>query len=140
MRLLTASLLALLAAPVSAQTSSFIDVSGNIAWGDEPLPPRAEVVIRVLDTSPTDGSARPLAEKRLVAGGARGPAPFVLTVDRDLVAPGARITVTANIVHGKQTLFTTDRIYPILTNDQPAQADLMLVKIAGEQPRPRRSN
>lgn len=132
MRLLPLLALSLAVGIAHAQQGSFIDVSGNLAYRERiALPPNAEIVIRVLDTSRADAPAQPLAEKRLIANGAQPPIPFVLTVDRDLVRPGARITLTADIYRGRTLLFTTRGIHPVLTNDQPAHADLMLVAVAG---------
>ena len=133
MRLIIASLLALAATLTQAQQSSLVDVSGSIAYRQRiALPPDAIVVVQVVDTSRAD-APRLLAEKRYGLEGAQVPVPFVLTVDRDLVAPGARIVVRASIERGKKLLFTTDRIYPVLTNDQPARADLVLVMAGGRR-------
>jgi putative lipoprotein len=124
--------------PVPAQqpgTSSFLEIGGSVTTlARIALPPDAVLTIRVLDTSRSDAPARVLVDQRYELNGAQLPIPFSATIDRDLIAKKARLSVSARIEQGGKLRFVSDKAYPPLKNGQPVPVDIVL-KPVGRKPR-----
>lgn len=112
-------------APAPAATSSFITLSGGVAYRSrEALPPDAVLVIRVDDVRPR--ATRTLAEQRYELGGAQVPIFFNATIDKDLIGKRARVQVAAQIEIDGRVRYVNDRPYPALDNGQPLPLAIML--------------
>lgn len=118
------------AAPAPTATSSFITLSGGVAYRTrEALPPDAVLVIRVEDVRTR--STRTLAEQRYELNGAQVPIFFNTTIDKDLIGKRARIQVAAQIEIDGRVRYNNDRPYPALHNGQPLPLTIMLKPAAG---------
>jgi len=125
------------AAKPPAAPSSFVDITGSVAFPARGvLPAGAVLVIRVQDTSRADAPAFTLAEQRIDLAGLQVPIPFKMTVDRDLLRKNARITVAARIQRGSTLLFINDTSYPALIDGQPRHVEMALKQVGKPGRRP----
>ena len=125
-----------LAAPATL-AQGLLQVSGDVRLRPPGAPPAdARLILQVRDSSRADAPAVVLSEQQIALNGARGPIPFALSIDPDMLRPGAQVTVGARIQRGRQVLFIHDGITPALTNGQPDHVDLLLVPVPA--PRSRR--
>lgn len=117
------------AAPAPTTTSSFITLSGGVAYRTrEALPPDAVLVIRVEDVRTR--STRTLAEQRYELNGAQVPIFFNTSIDKDLIGKRARIQVAAQIEIDGRVRYINDRPYPALHNGQPLPLTIMLKPVS----------
>lgn len=122
--------------PAPSVPSSFVDISGSIAYlARTALPPDAVLVIRVQDSSRADAPARTLAEQRIELAGQQSPIPFRMLVDRDLLRKNARITVAARMQRGSTLLFINDTSYPALADGKPRHVEMVLKQVASNKGR-----
>lgn len=118
-------------APAPTATSSFITLSGGVAYRSRnALPPDAILVILVHDVARASAPARVLAEQRYELNGAQVPIFFTATIDRDLVGKRARVEVAARIEIDGQPHYINDRAYPALHNGQPLPLAIMLKPVS----------
>ncbi|NOD34635.1 MULTISPECIES: YbaY family lipoprotein [unclassified Ruegeria] len=90
------------------------------------LPPNATLFVELQDISLADAPAVTLAAQRYALTGV--PAKFELTYDDALIEDGHSYAVRATVTTGQRLLFTTDTVYPVLTNEAGNSADLLLVQ------------
>ena len=115
-------------APAPTATSSFITLTGGVAYRTrEALPPAAILVIRIEDVRTR--APRILAEQRYELNGAQVPVFFNATIDKDLIGKRARIQVAAQIEIDGRVRYINDRPYPALQNSQPLPLAIMLKPI-----------
>lgn len=120
------------AAPAPTAASSFITLTGNVAYRSRnALPPAAILTIRVQDVARAGAPARVLAEQRYELNGAQVPIPFTATIDRDLIGKRARVQVAARIEVGGKLRYINDRAYPALKDGQPLPLDIQLKPVGG---------
>ncbi|WP_209597876.1 YbaY family lipoprotein [Ruegeria sp. HKCCSP351] len=94
------------------------------------LPPDATLYVELQDISLADAPAVTLAAQRYALSGV--PAQFKLTYDDALIMDAHRYAVRASVMQGQNLLFTTDTVYPVLTNGAENAADLLLVQVQGQ--------
>ncbi|WP_281994931.1 YbaY family lipoprotein [Ruegeria faecimaris] len=120
-----AIMVALIGSDVSAGS-----VTGTASYRERiAVPEDATLYIELQNISLADAPAVTLAAQRYVLSGV--PAEFELTYDDALIRDGMTYAVRGAIYRGSQLLFTTDTVYPVLTNGAPDTADLLLVKTGG---------
>ncbi|NOD48251.1 MULTISPECIES: YbaY family lipoprotein [unclassified Ruegeria] len=90
------------------------------------LPPNATLFVELQDISLADAPAVTLSAQRYALTGV--PAQFELTYDDALIKEGHSYAVRATVTQGQKLLFTTDTVYPVLTNEAGNSADLLLVQ------------
>ncbi len=116
-------------APPAAASSSFITLSGGVAYRTRnALPPDAILTIRVRDAA--SRPQRVLAEQHYELNGAQVPIFFSTTIDRDLVGKRARVQVVAEIAINGAVHYINDRAYPALRDGQPLPLAIMLKPVA----------
>lgn len=122
-------------APQPADSGSFIEVAGSVAWPQKtPLPAGAVLIVRIQDTARAGAPALVLAEQRIDPAGQEQPVPFAATIDRDLAGKRARVTAAARIERAGKLLYISDRAYPAVVDGRPQRVDLML-KPVGSAPK-----
>ncbi len=119
-----------------AVASAFVDIGGSVTWhAAASLPAAAVLIIRIQDTARTDAPALTLAEQRIDLAGQALPIPFKLSIDRDLIAKNAQITVAARIERKGKLLFISDSIHRAFNDGQPRQVDIGLVPVGAARAR-----
>ncbi len=106
-------------------------ISGTVAYRERiALPPDAVVRVTLAETSRQDVPASVVAETRIEPTH-EVPIPFELEYDPGEIESHLTYAVRATIRSGEALLFTTDRIYPVLTRGAANRVDLMLVRSWG---------
>ena len=90
------------------------------------LPPDAAIDIRLEDVSLADAPAKLIAENIFAAAGQQVPIQFQLPYSPNDIQAGNRYSVRARITVGDRLLFTTTKVYPVLTGDAPTSVNLIL--------------
>lgn len=124
-----ALLLSACAAPAgpapTATAPATLRVTGSVTYLQRiALAPDAEIIVQLQDVSRADAPAVVLAEQRFTQR--QVPVAFELVVDAAKIDPRMRYTVAARILQGGKLAFINDSAYPVLTQGQPSQADLVL--------------
>jgi putative lipoprotein len=94
------------------------------------LPPDAVVVVILSDVSRQDVAAPVIAETRVLSEGRQVPLPFELRYDPKKIEANGMYAVRATIESGGKMLFTTDEVHRVLTQGNPSQVDLRLVRVS----------
>ncbi|WP_171133518.1 MULTISPECIES: YbaY family lipoprotein [unclassified Ruegeria] len=94
-------------------------------------PPDATLYVELQDISRADAPSVTLSAKRYALTGV--PVQYELSFDDALIKENHSYAVRGSIFVGDQLLFTTDTVYPVLTNDNGTVADLMLVQVQGQE-------
>ena len=127
---LTLGLVALLTGPAQAQTSSLM---GTVVSPERiDLSRTAVLVVALEDVSAADGPAVVIATERIPRPG-QLPVMFSLRYDSAKVIPSGRYVVSARIVDGAATLFSSATPSRVLTQGHGSVANVTLAKV--EPPR-----
>ena len=111
-------------APVAVSNT----VEGSVAWRERiALPPNAELIVRLQDTSRADAPARVVSERRISLQNSQPPIRFSLPVEPSRIDPRARYTVSARVESNGQLIFINDTAHPVLTQGGASRVDMMLV-------------
>jgi uncharacterized lipoprotein YbaY len=103
-------------------------IDGSAAYAERTtLPKGAELRIQLLDKS-KPGPAEILAEQ-VVRSGRPSPIPFALRVPKDVSLDGRNLTIAAQLVLGRQTLFQLKEPRAIVPDDLRKSIDLTLEKV-----------
>ncbi len=104
-------------------------VQGDVVWNaSAPLPPGAELKIRLSDTSRADAPSITLAEQRVpLRPDQQGPVPFRLAVDPARIDQRMQYTVSARIDAHGQLLYISDTVTPVLTRGAGNNVQVALV-------------
>jgi putative lipoprotein len=94
------------------------------------LPPDAVFEATLLDVSRADAKAEVLGSVRIEKAG-QIPIRFEIAYDSAKVDERHAYAVRARILGGERTLFTTDKVYPVLTRGAGKEVDLLLVRARG---------
>lgn len=106
-------------------------VTGSVAYRERmALPPDAVVHVSLTDVSRMDAVAPIIAETTVVVAGRQVPIPFVLHYDRSRIEPNHSYAVRAVIRSGERMLFSTDATHRVITQGNPTQVDVRVVRAA----------
>ena len=106
-------------------------VTGSVAYRERiALPPDAVIQVSLSDVSRADAAATVVAETTIVAGARQVPIPFSLRYDQSRIQANNSYAVRAVIKSGDRMLFTTDAAYRVITQGNPTQANLQLVRVS----------
>ena len=94
------------------------------------MPPGAVFEAALEDVSRMDVPADVISSVRQEQAG-NPPYNFVLAYDPARIVPSRRYSVRARIALAGRLLYTSDRIYPVITNGHPAKVDIVLKRVAG---------
>ena len=102
--------------PVLAQGTAPAAVVGTVTYRHRvALPPDAVVEVRLQDTSRADAAARTVGQATIATSGAQVPIPFRIEFDPAAIDPSHSYSVRATITAGGMLLFSSARMYPVLT-------------------------
>lgn len=102
-------------------------VTGTVIYRERiALPPNAIVKVQLQDTSRADAPAVTLAEQTIQTQGRQVPIPFTLEYDPSKIREGNTYTVRAQILVDGQLRFASDTSYPVLTNGNPSQVEILV--------------
>ena len=104
-------------------------VTGTVAYpGSAPLPPGAELTVRLVDVSRADAPSITIAE-RVIANPGQSPIPFEIGYDPADIDARFDYSIQATITHGGALLFINDTVYSVLTWGHPSGVDMVLVNV-----------
>ena len=115
--------------PSAGQTTAV--VTGSVAYRERmALPPDAVVHVSLIDASRMDAVAPVIAETTIVAAGKQVPIPYTLRYDRSRIDATHSYAVRAVIRSGERMLFTTNTSNRVITQGNPTQANLQVVRVS----------
>lgn len=107
-------------------------VIGTVSYRERmALPQNAVIEVQLQDDSQTDGTGKVIAEEKIALGQNQVPVPFELSFDPAKVDAKHKYSVTARIVVDGNTLFASEKSYPVLTQGHLPHADIMLKQAGG---------
>jgi putative lipoprotein len=107
-------------------------VTGTVTYRERiALPPDAVVEVELLDVSLMDIAAIVLAQTS-IRPTHQVPIPFELAYDPETIDSRMTYAVRATIRRGENTLFVTDRHYPVLTRGNADSTNLVLLRSGGK--------
>jgi putative lipoprotein len=95
------------------------------------LPPDAVVEVKLSEVSRQDVAAPVVAETRILSQGRQVPIPFELRYDPGKIQASGQYALRATIGSGGRILFTTDEAHRVITQGNPSEVDLWLVRAGG---------
>ena len=105
-------------------------VSGTVTYRERlALPPDAVVEAWLADVSQMDVAAPVVAETTFSPDGRQVPLPFTLRYNPADIEPDRTYAVRAVIRNAGRLMFTTDRVYPVITLGNPTHVELLLVRV-----------
>lgn len=105
-------------------------VSGTVGYLQRmALPTNAVIQVQLLDVSLADAPAKVVAEESINLGQRQVPVPFSLSFDPAKIDAKHRYSVSAKITVDGKLWFISDRSYPVLTDENPTHADLILKQV-----------
>ena len=104
-------------------------VTGTVSYpGSAPLPPGAELTVRLEDVSRADAPSITIAE-RVIANPGQSPIPFEIGYDPADIDARFDYSIQATITQGDTLLFINDTVYSVLTWGHPSGVDMVLVSV-----------
>ena len=104
-------------------------VTGTVSYpGSAPLPPGAELTVRLEYVSRADAPSVTIAE-RVIANPGQSPIPFEIGYDPADIDARFDYSIQATITHGGALLFINDTVYSVLTRGHPNGVDMVLVNV-----------
>jgi uncharacterized lipoprotein YbaY len=105
-------------------------VSGTVTYRQRSaLPPGAMLTVSIIDVSRQDAPSTVIAEQRVPTAGKQVPFSFDLAYDRSKIVERNRYAVRAEIRDGQRLLFTTDTSYPVITQGNPRNVEIVVVPV-----------
>jgi putative lipoprotein len=102
---------------------------GSVSYQERiALPANASMHVTLSDVSRQDAAAPVIAETRVPSEGRQVPLPFELRYERARIQSSGSYAVRATIESGGQVWFTTDTVNRVLTQGNPSEVNLMLVR------------
>jgi putative lipoprotein len=104
-------------------------VTGTITYlARMALPEQATIQVQLEDVSRADGAATVVAEEKFELGKrqVQVQVPFTLRFNPEKIDAKHRYSVSARVMIGSELKFVNDQAYPVLTQGNPANVDLIL--------------
>ena len=98
------------------------------------LPRTAILTVSLLDTSRAGAAAAVIAEQQIDTAGKQVPFSFDMAYDRTKILERNTYAVRAEIRDGGRLLYTTDTNYPVITQGNPRNVDLVVVPVGRPGP------
>ncbi|MGP1384967.1 MAG: YbaY family lipoprotein [Thainema sp.] len=113
--------------PDDQTSSDLATITGTVAYRQRiALPPTAIIEVQLQDVSLQDAAAVILASETIESDGRQVPIPFSLSYDADEINPRHTYAVRASIYVDDQLRFTSTTSYPVITNGNPHQVDIIV--------------
>ncbi|WP_168189646.1 YbaY family lipoprotein [Limnobaculum zhutongyuii] len=110
--------------------NSATTVSGSVIYRDRmALPEKATITVTLADVSLADAPAKVLSTVTIPSEGKQVPFMFKLPYNNQQLAGAQRVSLFATISVDGKLLYTTTTMNEVLTNGQPAHADLILDRV-----------
>ena len=107
-------------------------VEGTVRWNERmALPPEAELIVRLQDTSRADAPAAVISEQRIQLHGKQPPFQFQIPVDPTRIDQRMTYTVSARVEQAGRLMFINDQSYAVLTRGAGTRVDMVLVRTGG---------
>ena len=114
---------------MSETTTAKAVVHGTAAYRERiAMLPGAVFEATLLDVSRQDTAAEELGSVRVSDPG-QVPIQFEISYDPAKIDDRHSYAVRARIVNGERVMFTTDRVYPVLTQGNGNIVDMLLIKV-----------
>ena len=105
-------------------------VSGTVTYRQRSaLPPGAVLTVRIVDVSRQDAAAIVIAQRQIETGGRQAPFSFDLAYDRNKISPRNQYAVQAEIRDQNRLLFINDTRYPVITQGNPKNVEIVVVPV-----------
>ena len=130
----TTSPTVLAASPTALNTATSAaaqdSVTGTVTYRERmALPPTAVLRVQLQDASLQDVAATVLDSMTIRPQGRQVPLAFTLQYNPSQIREGGIYVVQARILDGGRLLFLHDEPYPVLTNGQPRQVQMVLRRV-----------
>lgn len=107
-------------------------LSGTITYRQRiALSPTAVVTVRLVDVSRADAPSTTIVEQRVDTAGKQVPFSFDFAYDRTKIIDRNRYAVQAEIRDNGRLIFITDTSYPVITQGNPKNVEIVLVPVGG---------
>jgi putative lipoprotein len=114
-------------------------VSGTVAYRERiAMPENAVLTMQLQDLSAPDGPdgvdapAKVIVEQKFTFAGQQVPLPFELHYDPAKIDPKHRYALSARITVADQLMFMNTTAYRVITQGNPAKADILLQMVEGQ--------
>lgn len=109
-------------------------VSGTVTYRQRiALPATAVLTVKLVDVSRADASATTIVEQRVDTVGKQVPFSFDFAYDRTKIIERNRYAVQAEIRDNGRLIYITDTSYPVITQGNPKNVEIVLVPVGGGQ-------
>lgn len=109
-------------------------VSGTVTYRQRiALPATAALTVKLVDVSRADASATTIVEQRIDTAGKQVPFSFDMAYDRTRIVERNRYAVQAEIRDNGRLIYITDTSYPVITQGNPKNVEIVLVPVGGGQ-------
>ncbi len=107
-------------------------IAGTVTYRQRSaLPATAVLTVRMVDVSRADAPSTTIVEQRIETGGKQVPFSFAMAYDRSKIVERNRYAVQAEIRDGGRLLFISDTNYPVLTQGNPRNVEIVVVPVRG---------
>lgn len=113
--------------PDDQVSSDLATITGTVAYRQRiALPPTAVIEVQLQDVSLQDAAAITLTSEMIETDGRQVPIPFSLSYDANEINPRHTYAVRASIYVDDQLRFTSTTSYPVITNGNSNQVDIIV--------------
>lgn len=117
----------------AANAASAGVVSGTVAYRERiAMPENAVLTMQLQDVSSADAPVKVIAEQRFTFSGHQVPLPFELHYDSTKIDPKHMYALSARITVNEQLMFMNTTTYRVITQGNPAKADILLQMVEGQ--------
>jgi len=122
----------------AANAASAGVVSGTVAYRERiAMPENAVLTMQLQDVSLADAPAKVIAEQKFTFAGHQVPLPFELHYDSTKIDPKHMYALSARITVNEQLMFMNTTTYRVITQGNPAKADILLQMVEGQSSGPK---
>ena len=111
-------------AAASGKVTGFVSYENN-----DDLSPTAVLTVKLVDVSRADAAAGVVAQQVIQTNGLQVPIAYEVDYDPAKIDPGHRYAIQARIDDQGSLQYTSDRVYPVLTQGAKATASIELTQV-----------
>jgi putative lipoprotein len=105
-------------------------VTGSVTYLEKiALDPAAVMTVKLVDVSKQDAPAIVVGQQAITAGGNQVPFSFEINYNTTAIKASNTYAIQADITLNGQKLFTTDKVYMVITKGSPSTIEVTLKKI-----------
>ncbi len=107
-------------------------ISGTVTYRQRiALPATAVLTVKLVDVSRADAPSTTIVEQRVDTAGKQVPFSFDFAYDRTKILDRNRYAVQAEIRDNGRLIYITDTSYPVITQGNPKNVEIVLVPVGG---------